>query len=204
MSHILLTHLDKLFGVLQVIIPVGQAKAAYRKCQLVTIGIRSVGTYIETKWAGGVVDLGAAKTGNEVFPCLNFIECGQSGQQRADAQLVERFHVHVAQVVVADLLLDGTSGGFHGCQIINNGADTLVRAVAQYGERPIIAATGRQLESFQPAAIGVAKKVVTRLYICILMAEVDTETAELGCGGFCCGIGGNGFSCSGFRRWRRS
>ena len=182
MCNILLTNCDEFFGVFKVIVTIRQSQTTDRQVELMAVCIGAVSAYIKAKRAGGIVNLSSTEGGDELFASLNLIERGQTRQQGTDPQLIQGFDIHVAFIIVADLLLDRADGRLPGGKIVDNCANTLIGSVTKYRKRPIVAAAGRQLKAFQPFAIGVAEKVIPGANVRILMAQVYAKAAKFGSG----------------------
>ena len=106
MCNILFTNFDEFFGVFKVIITIRQPQTTNRQVELMAVCIGAVSADIKAERTGGIVNLSSAEGGDELFASLNLVERGQTRQQGTDSQLIQGFNIHVAQIVIADLLFD--------------------------------------------------------------------------------------------------
>src|SRR5690606_16766902 len=127
---------------------------------LVTIRIDAVRTDIEAERRTGAFPPGTAESFDEIRPGADALDGRELRPQRLDAERVQPLHVHVARVVVGDLLLERARSGLRRHELVDDLPYALVGFVAQPVEDAVAALVRRNLEARKPGAVRIAEEVV--------------------------------------------
>src|SRR5690606_32543160 len=124
-----------------------QGDAHDGEAELMTSRIYAIRADVERERRTRAVAPRAAESFDELRPAFDGIDDCKLLPQRLDAQSVQPLDVHVARVVVGDLLLERARSGLGRQELVDDLPHPLVGNVAQLIERAVAALVGRDLEA---------------------------------------------------------
>ena len=173
--------------VLEVVVPVRQAKPTQPELHDVVVGDLVVGEDVAVE-GRGVAGLGEER--GQVLSGLDGVDSVQVRLRSADARRFDGVGVHVGVVVGGDLAFGGLHRGRVRAQVLDNPLHALLGLLRQQVEGAVAAAVCGDLEAVVPAAADVHEEVVAggdlgvarREVQPVVPPDVGRDRAQLTCG----------------------